>query len=196
MVNGVGASPVFARLGRARLPHREDDALNVGGDIGVLHMEDLGIWSADPRLEAVSLGFAISIGNLRGLNARAMYAAASSDSVVDYRFVRLVGLLAKMMPLRPMCDKVALREVGTGREYKVYGQVDVPFIAGERGFKFKMPCWVVDVAAPVEVVLGQDWLRKYKVEVSTSLEGQKVANARAMVAEAGRGARDVYVELA
>ncbi|KZT28294.1 hypothetical protein NEOLEDRAFT_1129672 [Neolentinus lepideus HHB14362 ss-1] len=114
--------------------------------------------SRDPRISAILpdvASFTISVHPLHLPNSRAMFSSASSTSVIDWRFVRLAGLLPKMVPIRDGVDRVDLRSLYGGGPMRVYGRVDVLFDA--HGYEFEQPFWVTDIGFPVEMVLGVDW---------------------------------------
>ncbi|KAI0049534.1 hypothetical protein FA95DRAFT_861479 [Auriscalpium vulgare] len=141
-------------------------------------MEDEG-YGTDSRLAAVSVGFPIILRPDTYLNARAAFSSHSTESIVDLRFARASGLLYSLLTLRP-CDEVEMREVGSNKLYRVYGLLAVPFDAGK--WSFKQDCWVVDMAGPVEILLGNDWLNQYRARVSFSLSGMTLEDAKAPLA--------------
>ncbi|KAA1471983.1 hypothetical protein DENSPDRAFT_838104 [Dentipellis sp. KUC8613] len=187
--NGILATTLFDRIDPARLEEYNGDALNETFPVEIPHMDD--DFLCDLRLRSVSLGFAISIPNRANLNARATFSKKSAVSVVDYRFVRLIGLLTKMHPLRP-CDKIQLRKIGARGFYTPYGAVVIPFRAGK--WTFNMRCWVIDIPVPVEIVLGQDWKSQFSVEMSYSpKDGLFIKTCRAR--ENAGPKKDVYQQL-
>ncbi|KAJ3480611.1 hypothetical protein NLI96_g8218 [Meripilus lineatus] len=114
----------------------------------------------DPRTFAVSMGFPVSIHPLRIPNTRAQHSSGSSHSVIDYKFVRLAGLIHTMVPLRRGIDDVNL--VGlSGGNIDVKGYVDIIFDA--LGYEFEQRCWVMDLGFPLELQLGGDWATKYQL---------------------------------
>lgn len=138
---------------------------------------------ADPRLVAMSMGFPVSIHPLRIPNTRAQTAAGVS--VIDYKFLRLSGLLHKMTPFRKMTplrsgqDDVKLRNVDGSAIRKVYGRVAVTFDA--HGFEFQDHMfWVIDLGFPVEMQLGQeDFFSKYNCSVEFQEGGLVIHQADA-----------------
>ncbi|KAI0049535.1 hypothetical protein FA95DRAFT_861355 [Auriscalpium vulgare] len=175
MYNGVDATILLNRLPYPPRPEETSSReLIEAHTVGLVHMEEDPM--TDVRLRLVSLGFPIAMRRENVFNARAAHSAHSTTSIVDVRFVRLAGLLQQMTPLR-IIDRVEIREVGTGRPYRVYGRVSVPFNAGR--WAFDVLCWVVDLSSPVEILLGNDWLNRYKAKISLGLEGMKIDDARA-----------------
>ncbi|GBE83365.1 hypothetical protein BKA93DRAFT_256186 [Sparassis latifolia] len=142
--------------------------------------------SRDPRLIQMSMGFPISVHPIRIPNTRGMWSSASSTSVVDVNFVRLAGILHRMLPLR-LVDDVQLSGV-FGGNMKVYGRVDVSFDA--YGFEFNVPCWVTDLGFPVEILLGSDWMVNNGVESTWSGGGPIITGANA---KRVRNIQDVYI---
>lgn len=80
----------------------------------------------DPRLHVMSIDFPVPVHPLRIPNVRAQFATGSS--VIDLRFLRMAGMLRKMVPVREGTDRVKLRTL-TGSAAKVYGKVPVKFDA-------------------------------------------------------------------
>ena len=119
------------------------------GGIGVLDPPD------DPRLRAVFLGFPVSVHPLRVPNARAHFTPSITHSIIDFRFLRLSGLLHQMTPLRGGIDKVELA-LPSGELANVIGWADVTFDA--QGYEFHQRCWVLELDSPVDIQLGTDWV--------------------------------------
>ncbi|EPQ51759.1 hypothetical protein GLOTRDRAFT_122974 [Gloeophyllum trabeum ATCC 11539] len=148
-----------AYFGNAPLRPAAGPPLVVKESIGGALVQDP---TRDPRLSAIlpgSMSFAISVHPLHIPNARAMWSTASSTSIIDWRFVRLAGLLPQMVPLRHGIDRVTLTGIMGASPMKVFGRVDVLFDA--LGYEFELPCWVTDIGFPVEMVLGNDWVEKF-----------------------------------
>ncbi|PSR74718.1 hypothetical protein PHLCEN_2v9597 [Hermanssonia centrifuga] len=126
----------------------------------------------DPRVQAISHGFPISVHPLRLPNSRALFSNLSSVSVVDYGFVRLAGLLHEMVPLRHEIDKVEIKDFHSDFTYVVYGYVTILFDAG--GFEFEEKCWVVNLMRAsqfVDLIVGMDWLTANAISTSFSRKG-------------------------
>ncbi|TFK52980.1 hypothetical protein OE88DRAFT_1656710 [Heliocybe sulcata] len=147
----------------------------------------------DPRITAILPGlttFSVSVHPLHLANTRAMWTSTSSTSIIDWRFVRLAGLLPKMVPLRHGVDRVELEPFpggSGGTTMHVYGRVDVLFDA--HGYEFNMPCWVTDISFPLEIILGNDWLRVCGLEIL--MGGGKMMIPKA-AARRTRAVEDVY----
>ncbi|EMD36925.1 hypothetical protein CERSUDRAFT_95197 [Gelatoporia subvermispora B] len=140
----------------------------------------------DPRLTAVSMGFPISVHPLRLPNSRGTLSTGSTTSLIDTRCVRLAGLLARMVPIRPI-DEVHISTLFGGQHMNVFGRVDVTFDAF--GFEFSTPCWVVNLGLPVDIALGMDWLETYNPKISWRQELEITdANAKKV-----RKLVDIYV---
>lgn len=173
---------------RRRLPNLErpgGNPLRFEGTVGGTMTADP---SADPRLVAMSMGFPVSIHPLRIPNTRAQ--TAGGVSVIDYKFLRLSGLLHKMIPLRSGVDDVKLRNVDGSAIRKIYGRVAVTFDA--HGFEFQDHMfWVMDLGFPVEMQLGQgDFFSKYNCSVGFQEGGMVIHQADAKKV---RNIEDVYV---
>ncbi|KAK7680375.1 hypothetical protein QCA50_016615 [Cerrena zonata] len=160
--------------------------LHVEGTIGGAMTHEIG----DRRLEAVSMGFPISVHPLRIPNTRAQVSTASSHSVIDFRFVRLAGLLHEMTLLRPDVDDVKLSALLGNTSIEVLGWVDVTFDA--LGYEFKQSCWVIRLFFPVEIQLGTDWLSAYKIK-SSGATGTGNININDADAKKVRKLQDTYV---
>ena len=144
----------------------------------------------DPRLKAMSMGFPISIHPLRVSNARAQFSSASSHSIIDFRFVRLAGLLHQMIPLRSRVDTVKLTPIYGGSPLHVLGYVNVLFDA--LGFEFKQKCWVTDIDLPFDIQLGIDWVEAYDIDFRPGSGTGNIVITNADAKKA-RGLEDVYV---
>ncbi|TCD59855.1 hypothetical protein EIP91_011291 [Steccherinum ochraceum] len=140
----------------ARLPklvQPTGPALNVdtvaGGAITVAH--------DDPRIEAMGIGFPVSVHPLRLPNTRAHFATGAS--IVDFRFVRIAGLLHKMVPLRKGVDHVSIGTMAAGSQLRAYGRLRLVFDA--QGYEFEHQFWVTDIGFPVELQLGGDFMTEH-----------------------------------
>lgn len=120
---------VLTETARSRLPpltYPRGAPLRVTGIIGGATVIDSG---TDIRLTAMSTGFPISVHPLRLPNTRAQFSTGSSESIVDFRFVRIAGLLHKLIPLRDGVDKVVLTTIFSNDPLEVYGHVTFVFDA-------------------------------------------------------------------
>lgn len=140
----------------------------------------------DPRIQAVSMGFPISVHPLRIPNTRAQHSSGSTHSVIDFDFLRLSGLLHTMVPLRVGVDDVKLRNNSRGL-IDIKGYVDLVFDAC--GFEFEQRCWVMRLGFPLDIQLGHDWAVKYRI-MSDFTGGYSVVRADA---KRVRHLEDVYV---
>ncbi|THG94151.1 hypothetical protein EW026_g7263 [Hermanssonia centrifuga] len=134
----------------------------------------------DPRVQAISHDFPISVHPLRLPNSRALFSNLSSVSVVDYGFVRLAGLLHEMVPLRHEIDKVEIKDFHSDFTYVVYGYVTILFDAGE--FEFEEKCWVVNLMRAsqfVDLIVGMNWLTANAISTSFSRKGVTIEKADA-----------------
>lgn len=124
----------------------------------------------------MSVGFPVSIHPLRIPNTRAQTAAG--DSVIDFKFLRLAGLLHKMIPLRPDVDDVVFTNVDGSPVKDVYGRVTVTFDA--HGYEFEHEFWVMDLGLPIEMQIGQDdFFGKFGCVVGFQAEGMVIQSADA-----------------
>lgn len=158
--------------------------LNIQGMVGGLMMREI----SDVRLEAVSRGFPISVHPIHIPNTRAQLSTASTHSVIDFRFVRLAGLLHNMVLLRPEVDNVVLKGP-MGSPLDVLGWVDVTFDA--LGYQFRQKCWVINLSFPVEIQLGMDWVSANEISFSM---GEGVGNIVIKEADAkkARNVQEIY----
>lgn len=170
-----------------RLPNlasAEGPPLEISGTVGGNMVVDPDL---DHRLVAMSKGFPVSIHPLRTPNTRAQLAAG--ESVVDFKFLRLAGLLAKMVPLRTGVDKVHLHTIDGAEIRRIYGRVRIVFDAA--GFEFEHEFWVMDIGFPVEMQLGQsDFCSKFKCVLASQDGGMVIKEADAKKV---RAIADVYV---
>ncbi|THH32854.1 hypothetical protein EUX98_g1322 [Antrodiella citrinella] len=143
---------------------------------------------SDPRVEAVRSGFPISIHPLRLPNTRGRFAAGVS--LLDFRFLRIAGLLHKMVPLREGVDEVVIKMLIGGGDVKIHGRVTVVFDA--QGYEFEHTFWVTNLGFnPFEMQLGDDFSAKFGLSLSFNAEGQMgITKADAKKA---RKLEDVYV---
>ncbi|KAK7680374.1 hypothetical protein QCA50_016614 [Cerrena zonata] len=152
-----------------------------------------GIGMPDPpddlRLRAVYLGFPVSVHPLRVPNARAHFTPTTSYSIIDFRFLRLSGLLHQMTPLRDGMDKVELTSPG-GEIADVFGWVDIIFDA--QGYEFNQRCWVLPMEAPIEIQLGLDWAAAYKVGIDWKRGGPTGIGIEWADAKRVRDLQDTY----
>lgn len=152
-----------------------------------------GIGMPDPpddlRLRAVYLGFPVSVHPLRVPNARAHFTPTTSYSVIDFRFLRLSGLLHQMTPIRDGIDKVELASPN-GEIADVFGWVDIIFDA--QGYEFSQRCWVLAMDAPVEIQLGLDWAAAYKVGIDWKRGGPTGIGIEWADAKRVRDLQDTY----
>ncbi|CAL1710240.1 unnamed protein product [Somion occarium] len=142
----------------------------------------------DPRLHAVSMGFPISVHPLRLPNTRAQFASGSTVSVIDYRFLRLSGLLHEMVPLRPGVDQAKLLNNDGSRIAQVWGKVEVVFDA--QGYEFKETCWVINIGFPVDIQFGIDWARQNGLVTNLDQGNFVISSAKAKKV---RNLQDIYV---
>lgn len=142
----------------------------------------------DPRLVAMSMGFPVSVHPLRISNTRAQF--SSGESVIDFKFLRLAGLLHKMTPLREGRDDVRLTATDGTEIRTVYGYIDVTFDA--HGYEFEDRFWVIDIAFPVEMQIGQAKLMKKYDCVVEAVEGGDIV-IKKFNAKKVRKILDVYV---
>ena len=156
--------------------------LYVEGTVG----GNMVISSGDPRLASVNMGFPVLVHPLRIPNARAL--VANGVSVIDYKFLRISGLIHKMIPLRGI-DDVHLFTMDDQKIKDVYGRVTVTFDA--QGYEFEHEFWVIDLALPVDMQLGQsDFCPKFGCVIGFQEGGMAINKANA---KKTRGIEDVYV---
>lgn len=154
-----GSSKLTEELALSRLPplaQPTGPSIRFSGILGGVFMPSC---DDDPRLAPMGDGFPVSVHPLRIPNARIQHSTASTHSVIDFTFVRLSGLLHKMVPLRRDVDQVKLTGI-FGNPAKILGYVDVLFDAF--GYEFEQRCWVLKDLHH-EIQLGGDWAKKYKV---------------------------------
>lgn len=183
----VGGGEVFAPTTGCRLPTLYSPTGPpiifsglIGGAFAVPPNED-------PSTFAVSMGFPVSVHPLRIPNTRADHSSASTHSVIDFRFVRLAGLLHTMVPLRRGVDDVELKDVAGGT-VDVKGYVDIIFDA--LGYEFEQRCWVIDLGCPLELQLGDDWAHHNQISLKFSRFASAVFEADA---KRVRSLDDTYV---
>lgn len=66
---------------------------------------------------------------------------------------------------------------------EVYGRVKVIFDCF--GFEFEHECWVIDIGLPLEMQLGNDWLREHRVQFVFPPGGMDIPTANARRLERG-----------
>ena len=115
----------------------------------------------DPRVQAVSVGEPVLIHPLRIPNTRAVVTPSLEASLFSLTFARIAGLIHKMILVRDGVDDIDIDPFST-----VLGRVPVHFDIS--GYEFEHECWVVDddLMRDAEMILGADWLQRFKVQAS------------------------------
>ncbi|THH32855.1 hypothetical protein EUX98_g1323 [Antrodiella citrinella] len=170
--------PPLARAGGPSTSHVEGA---IGGMVALYT-------ATDPRVQAVSLGFPISIHPLRTPNARGSISTGSDESALDFRFLRLAGLLHKMIPLRDGVDDVRMQALDGSPVAPIYGRVTVVFDV--QGYEFEHTFWVVNLGVPVDMQLGSDFLVKFEISLGFGPWGGQISSADAKKV---RKLEDIYV---
>ncbi|KZT38798.1 hypothetical protein SISSUDRAFT_1046556 [Sistotremastrum suecicum HHB10207 ss-3] len=145
-----------------------------------------GIQVVPQDIREWNVGSPVTVSTSPLTTARVLVSTGSTTSIIDLRYLRLIGLLPYLVPLREGVDKVIFDSVirgsddddddGEGRT-KVYGRAKVEVIF--QGYKFLHDFWVIDIGLPVEVLLGNDWSRKFSVAYQFTEGGIKITRADA-----------------